>query len=54
MPLYDYECTDCKKISTVVLSLKEHEKGKVTCPKCGSKKVVQVISAFFAKTDSKT
>lgn len=54
MPLYEFECKKCKKIFTVALSLKDHEKGGVACPGCGSKEVEQLISPFFAKTDSKT
>jgi putative FmdB family regulatory protein len=54
MPLYEYECRDCRKIFTVALSLKEHARGEAACPGCGSKKVEQLISSFIAKTDSKT
>jgi putative FmdB family regulatory protein len=54
MPLYEYECQDCKKIFTVALSLREHDEGKPACPGCGSKKVGQLISSFIAKTASKT
>ena len=35
MPMYDYKCLDCGKESLVVLTLKEHERGEVTCPACG-------------------
>jgi putative FmdB family regulatory protein len=54
MPLYEYRCRDCQRAFTVVLSLKEHERGEAACPGCGSKKVEQLISAFIAKTGSKT
>jgi len=54
MPLYEYECRDCHKVFAVVLSLKEHEAKEAACPGCGSKKVEQLISAFIAKTASKT
>jgi putative FmdB family regulatory protein len=53
MPLYEYECQNCKKIFTLVLSLREHDE-PVACPKCGSKKVRQIMSDFIAKTASKT
>ena len=39
MPMYDYKCLDCGKESLVVLTLKQHESNKVTCPKCGSSKI---------------
>ncbi len=54
MPLYEYECQNCKKIFTEVLTLKEHERGEMACPSCGSKEVRQLISPFIAHTASKT
>lgn len=54
MPLYEYECRNCKKIFIQVLTLKEHEAGEVACPDCGSKQVKQLISPFIAHTASKT
>lgn len=54
MPLYDYRCLSCKKTFTVTLSMKEHDKAAVTCPGCKGRKVEQQISAFIAKTDSKS
>lgn len=54
MPLYEYLCEACHKTFTKVLTLKEHEEQKLTCPKCGSKKVVQEASAFFAVTGKKS
>ena len=54
MPHYEYLCTACNKKFSVVLSLEEHEKGKVTCLKCGSTKVEQQWAAFFATTSKKS
>lgn len=54
MPVYEYECQNCKKGFIEVLTLKEHETGKVACPSCGSKEVKQLISPFIAHTASKT
>ncbi|HBE44182.1 MAG TPA: zinc ribbon domain-containing protein [Deltaproteobacteria bacterium] len=54
MPTYDYQCTDCNRKFTVVMSIAEHDKQKVTCPKCKSKKVKQRISTFIAKTSRKS
>ncbi|MFZ5875634.1 MAG: FmdB family zinc ribbon protein [Nitrospirota bacterium] len=54
MPMYEYECEQCKKPFTLALTLKEHEQGGIACPACGSKKVNQLISSFIAKTASKT
>ena len=53
MPSYDYRCTNCKKKFTVMLSMKEHDARKAKCPKCGGKKVEQLISHFMTKTSRK-
>lgn len=54
MPQYTYFCQACQKEFTKVLTLAEYEKGEVTCPKCGSKKVEQRWAAFFAVTSKKS
>jgi putative FmdB family regulatory protein len=54
MPMYDYKCLDCGKESLIVLTLKEHESTKVTCPKCGSTKMQQLYSPFVAHTTKKS
>jgi putative FmdB family regulatory protein len=54
MPTYEYFCEACKKEFTSILSIREHDKAKVTCPKCKSKKVKQRISLFTAKTSRKS
>jgi len=54
MPMYDYTCMDCGKESLVVLTLKEHESSKVTCPNCGSIKMRQLYTSFVAHTTKKS
>ncbi len=54
MPTYEYLCKECKKTFSMMLSLAEYEKGRVTCPKCKSKKVEQKVGAFFAVTSKKS
>jgi putative FmdB family regulatory protein len=54
MPMYDYKCLDCKKKFTLILSVAEHDKTHMKCPKCGSKKVEQQLAAFFAVTSKKS
>lgn len=54
MPLYDYVCKACHKSFEVALTLQEHEKEMVKCPKCGSKKVEQEPATFFALTSRKS
>jgi putative FmdB family regulatory protein len=54
MPSYDYQCPECKKKFSLMLTIKEHDGGKVKCPKCGGKKVEQRISPFMTKTSRKS
>jgi len=54
MPSYDYRCPKCKKKFTAVLSIGEHEAGKVKCPRCGEKKLAQLITGFLLKTSKKS
>jgi putative FmdB family regulatory protein len=54
MPSYDYRCTKCNKTFTAILSIKEHDAGKIRCPKCGDGKVEQLITAFQVKTSRKS
>ena len=54
MPSYEYACQECKKTFTLILTVAEHDKKRVACPKCKSKKVEQQFAAFFAVTSKKS
>ena len=54
MPLYEYICRKCHNKFGEVLTIKEHETRKVSCPECQSTDLEKVIQPFFAKTVSKT
>lgn len=54
MPTYEYQCKECSEIFERIEHVKEHDAGKLTCPKCGSKKVDQRLGTFFAKTSRKS
>ena len=54
MPQYEFVCQGCRKKFTRVLTLAEYEKGGITCPHCGSKKVEQRWAAFYAVTSKKS
>lgn len=54
MPTYDYLCGKCGEEFSRIMSFREHEETKVTCPKCKSKKVKQQMSAFIARTSRKS
>jgi putative FmdB family regulatory protein len=51
---YVFHCQDCNKEFTLTLHIAEHEKGGVTCPHCGSKRVTQEVAAFSAVTAKKS
>jgi putative FmdB family regulatory protein len=54
MPTYEYRCEKCRKKFSVVAAMAEHGKKKVSCPKCKSRKVVQLLSGFTARTSRKS
>ena len=54
MPQYEFVCQGCQKKFSRVLTLAEYEKGGITCPHCGSKKVEQRWAAFYAVTSKKS
>ena len=54
MPVYDYICKECRKSFELVLTLGEHDKNNIKCPKCGSKNVEQDAAVFFAVTSKKS
>ena len=54
MPSYEYRCPKCNKKFTLILSIGEHDAGKVKCPKCGGKKLEQLITTFQVKTSRKS
>ena len=54
MPHYEFFCHNCKKSFSNMLTLARYEKGKIICPRCGSKRVEQSWSAFTAITSKKS
>jgi putative FmdB family regulatory protein len=53
MPRYEYHCKACGRTVTLRLSVTQHEKTGQACPKCGSKKLTQLISSFLTQTSRK-
>lgn len=47
MPRCEYHCEACNRKVTLRLSVTQHEKARQACPKCGSKKLTQLISSFL-------
>lgn len=54
MPTYDYHCDKCGKNFSLLLTIREHEQGKVVCPKCQSNRVSQRVTGFTAITSKKS
>ena len=54
MPTYEYRCPTCKKKFNLILSIGEHDAKKAKCPKCGGKKLDQILTAFQVKTSKKS
>ena len=51
MPVYEYECEKCQKVSSFTEKMFEREPlffGRKKCPHCGSRKLRRVMSAFAA------
>jgi putative FmdB family regulatory protein len=54
MPQYDFVCQDCKKPFSKILTVAEYDKGKIVCPKCGSRKIEQQVSPLYPVTSSRS
>ena len=56
MPIYEYRCSKCRKRFTESEPVAAHGRRRPppACPKCKSRAVEQVYSAFFAKTARKS
>lgn len=56
MPTYEFDCEKCGNTFTLILTIREYEKEKerFRCPKCKSKRVMQTLSPFIAKTSHKS
>ncbi len=54
MPTYEYRCAKCGQLFERHEAVSEHGKTPPLCPKCQSKEVEPVFSAFYAKTSKKS
>ncbi|PYP14646.1 MAG: FmdB family transcriptional regulator [Gemmatimonadetes bacterium] len=54
MPIYEYRCTKCRRRFSQQQGIAQHDRRRPACPKCKSRAVEQVYSAFFAKTVRKS
>ena len=54
MPTYVYSCDKCGEKFSQIMSFKEYNEAKVTCPKCKSAEVKQQLTEFIARTSRKS
>ena len=54
MPFYEFVCDECGEEFALVLSVKERERGKITCPECSSEKTRPLITRFTTITSKKS
>ena len=54
MPTYEYRCRKCNRKFQLVMSMTEQAKRRPKCPKCGSGRVSQLLSAFYLQTAKKS
>ena len=54
MPTYEYVCPQCKKRFSLVMSIKDHDRRRIKCPKCANTRVAQTVQGFFATTSKKS
>ncbi|PYN59336.1 MAG: hypothetical protein DMD92_09465 [Candidatus Rokuibacteriota bacterium] len=54
MPVYEYYCDKCQREVTFTLTISEHDKGRITCPKCGGKALRPLLSTFVSQTSRKS
>ncbi len=54
MPTYEYLCMKCGEEFIRVMSIKEYETAKLSCPKCNSDEIKQQMSHFIPKTSRKS
>lgn len=54
MPTYSYRCEACRKTFSLQMTIAEHDKKRLRCPKCSSRKVRQQLGSFGVKTSKKS
>jgi putative FmdB family regulatory protein len=54
MPIYEFRCERCRKQFSHSMPISQHGRKRPACPKCGSREVEPILSAFFAKTIRKS
>ena len=50
MPVYEYECRGCGQRFTEMMSIDDHEKRKLQCPRCKSQSTEALVESYVATT----
>jgi len=54
MATYEFKCKACGKRFTEMMPITRKESFRAKCPKCGSRRVEQLITGFFVNTEKKS
>ena len=54
MPMYEFECKECGHQFEKSMTVAEHDKEEVRCPKCDSKEVKHLIEDVYVTTSKKS
>ncbi len=54
MSRYGFLCEKCQKPFELTMTITEHEKGKVRCRTCKSRRVAPQLSGFMGQTAKKS
>ena len=54
MPVYGYECRSCGNHFMESMSIDDHDKRKLQCPRCRSQDTEPVIEAPYVATTKKS
>ena len=54
MPLYEYLCKKCGQSFAFTMTVIEHDKKRVQCPRCKGTELEPQVQSFFAKTSRKS
>jgi putative FmdB family regulatory protein len=52
MPIYEYECRDCGKVSEFLVGVTK-DKAEIKCGSCGSRKLDKLFSQSFVSTGNR-
>ena len=51
MPLFEYECQECR-LRFELLRMTKEEENDLRCPQCGAADIVKLLSSFSSRSNS--